>query len=189
MPTSEQKIVKRVSELVAADSVSSPDPRWDSSNRKVISRLSSYAEEDGWSAEVQALDTGVDGKANLIATLGDVTGAGEEPAGLVLSGHTDTVPFDAQGWDTDPLQLSERDGRLYGLGSTDMKGFLRLHWRRQLRLTQKTLSRHCTFWPPRMKRARCTERERFAETTCRWHAPLWWESQRTFAQCVCTKAL
>ena len=72
---------------------------------------------------MQALDTGVDGKANLIATLGDVTKEGEEPAGLVLSGHTDTVPFDAQGWDTDPLQLSERDGRLYGLGSTDMKGF------------------------------------------------------------------
>ena len=123
MPTSEQKIVKRVAELVAADSVSSPDPRWDSSNRQVISHLSSYAEQDGWSVEVQALDTGVDGKANLIATLGDVTGAGQEPAGLVLSGHTDTVPFDAQGWDTDPLQLSQRDGRLYGLGSTDMKGF------------------------------------------------------------------
>ena len=80
MPTSEQKIVKRVAELVAADSVSSPDPRWDSSNRQVISHLSSYAEQDGWSVEVQALDTGVDGKANLIATLGDVTGAGQEPA-------------------------------------------------------------------------------------------------------------
>jgi acetylornithine deacetylase len=40
-----------------------------------------------------------------------------------LSGHTDTVPFDAEGWDSDPLTLDERDGRLYVLGSTDMKGF------------------------------------------------------------------
>ena len=122
MPTSEQQIVKRVSELVAADSVSSPDPNWDSSNRRVISHLSNYAEQDGWSVDVQTLEETVDGKANLIATLGDVVSDTAEPGGLVLSGHTDTVPFDAGGWDSDPLRLTERDGRLYGLGSTDMKG-------------------------------------------------------------------
>jgi len=123
MPTSEQKIVKRVSELVAADSVSSPDPSWDSSNRQVISHLSDYAEQDGWSVEVQELEDTANGKANLIATLGDIRSEQKEPAGLVLSGHTDTVPFDAGGWDSDPLRLTERDGRLFGLGSTDMKGF------------------------------------------------------------------
>lgn len=123
MPTSEQQIIKRVSELVAADSVSSPDPSWDSSNHRVISHLSSYAEHDGWSVEVQALDSAVDGKANLIASLGNSAGDQAEPTGLVLSGHTDTVPFDAGGWASDPLNLTERDGRLYGLGSTDMKGF------------------------------------------------------------------
>ena len=42
---------------------------------------------------------------------------------MVLSGHTDTVPFDAGGWASNPLKLTEWDGRLYGLGSTDMKGF------------------------------------------------------------------
>ena len=48
------------------------------------------------------------------------------PGGLVLAGHTDTVPFDEGRWRSDPLGLSERDQRLYGLGSTDMKGFFPL---------------------------------------------------------------
>ena len=56
-------------------------------------------------------------KFNLIAR------RGEGDDGLVLSGHTDTVPFDAAGWSSDPFTLTERDGRLYGLGSADMKGF------------------------------------------------------------------
>ena len=123
MPTSEQTIVSRITELVAADSVSSPDPTWDSSNRKVINHLSAYAERDGWSVEIQELESGGDGKANLIATLGNKENTEDEPAGLVLSGHTDTVPFDAGGWNSDPMKLMERDGKLYGLGSTDMKGF------------------------------------------------------------------
>src|SRR5690606_12996313 len=57
------------------------------------------------------------GKANLIATLG--TG----DAGLVLAGHSDTVPYDKAGWQTDPFTLTEKDGKLFGLGATDMKGF------------------------------------------------------------------
>jgi acetylornithine deacetylase len=59
-------------------------------------------------------------KANLIATLG------RGPGGLVLSGHADTVPFDAHLWRHDPLALTEADGRLYGLGTADMKAFLGL---------------------------------------------------------------
>ncbi|MBX3636628.1 MAG: acetylornithine deacetylase [Rubrivivax sp.] len=58
-------------------------------------------------------------KANLFATLG----AGK-PGGLVLSGHTDTVPWDGQDWREDPLSGSVRDGRLYGRGSADMKAFI-----------------------------------------------------------------
>ena len=123
MPTSEQTIVKRMTELVAADSVSSPDPSWDSSNRRVINHLSDYAERDGWALEIQELELTAGGKANLIASLGNTDGLGNDPCGLVLSGHTDTVPFDAGGWASDPLKLTERDGKLYGLGSTDMKGF------------------------------------------------------------------
>ncbi|MBC5764781.1 acetylornithine deacetylase [Ramlibacter albus] len=58
-------------------------------------------------------------KANLFATLG----AGK-PAGLILSGHTDTVPWDGQAWTDDPLAATVRDGRLYGRGSADMKSFI-----------------------------------------------------------------
>ncbi len=58
-------------------------------------------------------------KANLFATLG----AGK-PGGLVLSGHTDTVPWDGQDWSRDPLSAQVADGRLYGRGSADMKGFI-----------------------------------------------------------------
>ena len=123
MPTSEQQIIHRVSALVAADSVSSPDPRWDSSNRKVIHYIAEYAEGDGWAVEIQELGSDANTKANLIASLGDCCETEGQPSGLVLSGHTDTVPFEAEGWDSDPLTLDERDGRLYGLGSTDMKGF------------------------------------------------------------------
>jgi acetylornithine deacetylase len=60
-------------------------------------------------------------KANLFATLG----AGK-PGGVVLSGHTDTVPWDGQAWTRDPLQPAVEDGRLYGRGSADMKGYIGL---------------------------------------------------------------
>jgi acetylornithine deacetylase len=60
-------------------------------------------------------------KANLLATIGpEVTG------GVVLSGHTDVVPVDGQDWSSDPFVLTARDGRLYGRGTCDMKGFLAL---------------------------------------------------------------
>ena len=61
-------------------------------------------------------------KANLFATLGE-----GRPAGIILSGHTDTVPWDGQEWSTPPLSAQLRDGpeaRLYGRGSADMKGFI-----------------------------------------------------------------
>ncbi|EER59166.1 acetylornithine deacetylase (ArgE) [Acidovorax delafieldii 2AN] len=58
-------------------------------------------------------------KANLFATLGE-----GKPAGVILSGHTDTVPWDGQEWTTDPLGAVVRDGRLYGRGSADMKAFI-----------------------------------------------------------------
>ena len=58
-------------------------------------------------------------KANLFATLGE-----GKPAGIILSGHTDTVPWDGQDWSVDPLGARVQDGRLYGRGSADMKGFI-----------------------------------------------------------------
>lgn len=57
-------------------------------------------------------------KANLYATIGP-----KVEGGVVLSGHTDVVPVEGQAWTSDPWVLTERDGRLYGRGTTDMKGF------------------------------------------------------------------
>ena len=109
--------VEMVRELVAEPSVSSPDPRHDQSNRAVVERLAGWAEHLGFTVEVVPLRGG-SGKANLIATLGEGEG------GLVLSGHTDTVPTEAGSWASDPWDLTEReDGVLFGLGSADMKGF------------------------------------------------------------------
>src|ERR1700744_1581683 len=58
-------------------------------------------------------------KANLFATVGPL-----DRGGVVLSGHTDVVPVDGQAWTMEPFRLTERDGRLYGRGTADMKGFI-----------------------------------------------------------------
>ena len=58
-------------------------------------------------------------RANLWATIGP-----DGPDGVVLSGHTDVVPTEGQNWSTDPFTLTERDGRFYGRGTADMKGFV-----------------------------------------------------------------
>lgn len=72
----------------------------------------------GWGVE-STLDYDATGtKASLFAMVGpDVEG------GVILSGHTDVVPVDGQAWATDPFTVVERDGRLYGRGTCDMKGF------------------------------------------------------------------
>ena len=58
-------------------------------------------------------------KANLFATLGP-----RGDGGIALSGHTDVVPVEGQAWDTDPFEMVEKDGLLYGRGTSDMKGFI-----------------------------------------------------------------
>ena len=58
-------------------------------------------------------------KANIFATFGP-----DADGGIVLSGHTDVVPVEGQDWQSDPFALTELDGRLYGRGTCDMKGFI-----------------------------------------------------------------
>ena len=119
MPPTSKLIIEQLRQLVATPSVSSTDPRWDQGNRAVIDLLAGWLDDLGFSPRIQAVSP--DGaQANLLAT------RGSGPGGLVLAGHTDTVPFDEGRWQSDPLGLSERDHRLYGLGSTDMKGFFPL---------------------------------------------------------------
>ncbi|WP_444920255.1 acetylornithine deacetylase [Microbulbifer sp. CnH-101-G] len=109
-------------QLISCPSVSATDPALDMGNRPVVEILADWLETLGFSVELMSLP-GSPNKANLIATLGAREGAG---GGLILSGHTDTVPFDDGRWQSDPFSLQERDNRLYGLGTSDMKSFFPL---------------------------------------------------------------
>jgi len=86
------------------------------SNLDLIDWVRAYLAEHGIDSH---LSRGADdGKANLFATIGEGQG------GIVLSGHTDVVPVDGQNWSSDPFDLVERDGLLFGRGTSDMKGFI-----------------------------------------------------------------
>ncbi|HSC75521.1 MAG TPA: M20/M25/M40 family metallo-hydrolase, partial [Pseudomonadales bacterium] len=112
-------LTEQLHALLALPSVSSSTPGRDMGNRAVIDLLAGWLESAGFVVEVMPV-TPCGHKANLIATKG--TGDG----GLVLAGHTDTVPFDENLWSVNPLALTEKDNRFYGLGVCDMKGFFPL---------------------------------------------------------------
>ena len=119
MPTSEFPLLDHIRQLIATPSVSSVSPLLDQSNRLVIDLLAGWLEQAGFAVQIEPLPQRPD-KANLIATLGSGTG------GLVLAGHTDTVPYDDGRWLYDPFGGTVADGRIYGLGAADMKAFLAL---------------------------------------------------------------
>ena len=104
------------SDLIALPSVSSVDTRLDQSNKAVIDLLAEWLERLGFTIELMQVSQQPE-KYNLIAC------AGRGDGGLVLSGHTDTVPCNESAWDYDPFKLTEVDERLYGLGTSDMKCF------------------------------------------------------------------
>ena len=87
------------------------------SNLALIDFAQDYLESHG--ARCRRITNPEGTKANLFASLGP-----EAPGGVVLSGHSDVVPVDGQPWDSDPFTVIERDGRLYGRGTCDMKTFL-----------------------------------------------------------------
>jgi len=119
MPTPTPSLMACLQQLIATPSVSSVQPQFDQTNVHVIDLLANWLSDLGFAIDIMPLPNQPQ-KANLIATLGK--GAG----GLVLSGHTDTVPYDADRWQSDPFELTERDNKLYGLGSADMKSFMAL---------------------------------------------------------------
>ncbi len=100
-----------LADLVGFDTVS------DRTNLPLIAHIESYLAAFGVKAERFVDETGE--KASLWVTIGP-----EERRGFVLSGHTDVVPVVGQDWSHDPFKLVERDGKLYGRGTTDMKGFV-----------------------------------------------------------------
>lgn len=106
-------------QLIAIPSVSSVTPSLDMSSSPLMDRLADWFDGLGWKVELLPVPN-THAKINLLATLGDGKG------GLVLAGHGDTVPYDEGGWDSDPFALTEIDGRLHGLGTADMKGFIAL---------------------------------------------------------------
>ena len=120
MALDRKAVTEHIRELIATPSVSSVSANWDMPNIEVINKLATRLEDAGWHVEIQDID-GKPGKQNLIATLGSDKGEG---AGLVLAGHTDTVPCNPELWSSDPFEVSERDNRFYGLGTADMKSFL-----------------------------------------------------------------
>ena len=97
--------------LVAFDTTSR------NSNLELIGWVADYLKSRGVESTLSHDDDGR--KANLFATLGP-----EGDGGVVLSGHTDVVPVDGQPWDSDPFEVVEKDGKLFGRGTSDMKSFL-----------------------------------------------------------------
>ncbi len=106
-----QTTIEILDRLVAFPTVSSE------SNLALIEWAANRLADAG--AAVEVMPGAEAGKANLLATIGpDIAG------GVVLSGHTDVVPVEGQPWQSDPFRMEERDGRLYGRGTADMKGFV-----------------------------------------------------------------
>jgi acetylornithine deacetylase len=99
-----------VERLVAFDTTSRD------SNLHLIAFVEDYAKANGLTP--RRIPNAEGTKANLLITLGP-----SEPGGIILSGHTDVVPVDGQPWDTDPFKTVEKDGKLYGRGTSDMKSF------------------------------------------------------------------
>ncbi|WP_439495700.1 acetylornithine deacetylase [Bosea sp. (in: a-proteobacteria)] len=98
-------------ELVGFDTTSSQ------SNLALVERVADRLE--GLGARVRLSHDDGRSKANILASFGP-----QAPGGVILSGHTDVVPVDDQNWSSDPFRLTERDGKLYGRGAVDMKGFV-----------------------------------------------------------------
>jgi acetylornithine deacetylase len=109
MTPSPTEVLRR---LVAFDTVSA------NSNLALIDWVVGYLDGHGIAARLTFDETR--SKANLFATIGPQDAGG----GVILSGHTDVVPVAGQAWDSDPFALVERDGRLYGRGTADMKSFI-----------------------------------------------------------------
>jgi acetylornithine deacetylase len=105
-----------IDQLLSTPSISCTSKDIDQGNIHVVQLLADWFESMGFHCEIQNLSHHND-KANLIATLG------KGNKGLVLAGHTDTVPLDEELWNVDPFKATKKDDRFYGLGSCDMKSF------------------------------------------------------------------
>ncbi len=119
-------------ELIALPTISSD------SNLEMIALLANRLGDLGAEVDIQTDATGT--KANLLARIGPA-----EPGGIMLSGHSDVVPVEDQDWSTDPFSMHRADGRLYGRGTCDMKGFIAAAVAMAPRFAARDLRRPVTF--------------------------------------------
>jgi acetylornithine deacetylase len=105
-----------LSQLIACSSISSTHQSWDQGNKEVIELLATWFEQLGFEVQIQQVPHTTN-KFNMLAKLGSGEG------GLLLAGHSDTVPFDENRWQSNPHQVIEQDNKFFGLGTCDMKGF------------------------------------------------------------------
>jgi acetylornithine deacetylase len=103
--------LEMIRRLIGFDTVSR------NSNLALIQWVQDYLKQHGIESRLVFDETGA--KANLYATVGS-----QDKSGYLLSGHTDVVPIDGQEWQSDPFQVVEKDARLYGRGTSDMKSFV-----------------------------------------------------------------
>jgi len=127
--------------LISLPSVSCIDPEHDQTNRGVIDALANWLDALGFACEIMPVSDKPE-KCNLIARRGQTHDKGE--GGLVLSGHTDTVPYDANGWNTDPFKLTKVNDNYYGLGTADMKSFFPIIFETLERLSDIKFNRPIT---------------------------------------------
>lgn len=103
--------IEILARLVAFDTTSHK------SNRALVAYVADYLAQHGVQSHLVPTEDGE--KASLFATVGPV-----DVPGIGLSGHTDVVPADPAAWSSDPFAVRKADGRLYGRGTADMKGYL-----------------------------------------------------------------
>ena len=105
------KVLSILEKLIGFDTTSC------NSNLELIRYVQDYLSQYGIKSVLVNDESGT--KANLYATIGP-----SDRSGVMLSGHTDVVPVEGQHWNSDPFALKQLDGKVFGRGSADMKGFI-----------------------------------------------------------------
>lgn len=108
--------IEAYQKIISIPTISAVDENLDMSNKSLVDWLSNLFESIGFRISIQKVP-GTRDKYNMLAQIGSGEG------GLLLAGHSDTVPFDQGRWHSDPFTMKQQDERLYGLGACDMKGF------------------------------------------------------------------
>ncbi len=154
-------LMQMIQALIATPSVSSVNPRWDLGNRELVELLAGWLEPLGFAVSILPV-CGRDDKFNLVAN------RGSGPEGLVLSGHTDTVPYDERRWQHDPFRATEENDRVYGLGSADMKSFFAFIVATLQDCPWSACAARSPSSPPPTRRAACAAPVPCSRAGCTW---------------------